>query len=42
VLAIATRLGLPIRYLGVGEQAADLRPFDHQEFVDALLDLEHE
>ncbi len=37
VLASASQLGLPIRYLGVGEGADDLRPFVAQEFVDALL-----
>ncbi len=37
VLAMAQQLGLPIRYIGVGEQAEDLRPFRAEEFVDALL-----
>jgi len=37
VLAIASQLGLPIRYLGVGEAAEDLRPFVARDFVDALL-----
>ena len=37
VFAIAKRLGIPIRYVGVGEQAEDLRPFDAHAFVDALL-----
>jgi fused signal recognition particle receptor len=36
VFAIAERLGVPIRYIGVGEAIDDLRPFDPQEFVDAL------
>ncbi len=36
VFAIAKELGLPIRYIGVGEQVDDLRPFAAQEFVDAL------
>ena len=36
VFAIAKRLGLPIRFIGVGEQADDLRPFAAAEFVDAL------
>ena len=39
VLAIARQLGVPIRFIGIGEQAADLRPFDGAEFVSALLDL---
>ncbi len=37
VFAIAERLGLPIRYVGVGESADDLRPFDAAAFVDALI-----
>ena len=38
VFAIARRLGLPIRFIGVGEGIDDLRPFDAAEFVAALLD----
>ena len=38
VFAIARRLGLPIRFIGVGEGIEDLRPFDAAEFVAALLD----
>jgi fused signal recognition particle receptor len=37
VLAIRTELGVPIRYVGVGETADDLLPFDADAFVDALL-----
>ncbi|SEP14258.1 signal recognition particle-docking protein FtsY [Aquisalimonas asiatica] len=37
IFAIAQRLGLPIRYIGVGERPDDLRPFHAEEFVDALL-----
>jgi fused signal recognition particle receptor len=40
VFAITRRLGLPIRFIGVGEKAEDLRPFNAREFVDALLDHE--
>ncbi len=36
IFAIARRLGVPIRFIGVGEAAEDLRPFDAREFVDAL------
>jgi fused signal recognition particle receptor len=36
IFAIAQQLQLPIRFVGVGEQAADLRPFDAQTFIDAL------
>ncbi|WP_421846934.1 signal recognition particle-docking protein FtsY [Marinomonas sp.] len=38
IFAIAKQFGIPIRYIGVGEQADDLRPFVAQEFVDALFD----
>ncbi|HRD48195.1 MAG: signal recognition particle-docking protein FtsY [Candidatus Competibacter sp.] len=38
VFAIARRLGLPIRFIGVGESIEDLRLFDAAEFVAALLD----
>jgi fused signal recognition particle receptor len=37
VVAIAGELGIPIRYVGVGEGADDLREFDPQEFAAALL-----
>ncbi|NLQ17267.1 signal recognition particle-docking protein FtsY [Marinomonas sp. M1K-6] len=40
IFAIAKQFGLPIRYIGVGEQADDLRPFVAEEFVDALFDSE--
>jgi len=36
IFAIANELKLPIRYIGVGEQISDLRPFKAQEFVQAL------
>ncbi len=36
LFAIAERLRLPIRFIGVGEAIEDLRPFDAEEFVDAL------
>jgi len=38
IFAIAKQLELPIRYIGVGEQVDDLRPFKAQEFVTALFD----
>ena len=38
VFAIARQLQLPIRFIGVGEQAEDLRSFDARTFVDALFD----
>jgi fused signal recognition particle receptor len=36
VVAITRELGLPVRYVGVGEKATDLLPFDPKEFVDSL------
>src|SRR5438067_1754887 len=36
VIAIARELGLPVRYVGVGEKARDLLPFDPREFIDSL------
>lgn len=36
VFAIAKELGLPLRFIGVGEKAEDLRPFVAAEFVNAL------
>jgi len=37
LFAIAEELRIPIRFIGVGETAADLRPFDAGTFVHALL-----
>jgi fused signal recognition particle receptor len=36
VVAISRELGLPVRYVGVGEKAGDLLPFDPRDFVDSL------
>lgn len=38
IFAIAHKLGLPIRFIGVGEAIEDLRPFEANDFVDALFD----
>tara|TARA_R110002167_G_scaffold71688_10_gene202114 strand:- start:219 stop:1523 length:1305 start_codon:yes stop_codon:yes gene_type:complete len=38
IFAIAKQLDIPIRFIGVGEQIDDLRPFVAQEFVQALFD----
>jgi fused signal recognition particle receptor len=40
VLAIAETLKLPVRWIGVGEGIDDLLPFDREDFVDSLLDVE--
>ena len=37
-VAIAHDLGLPIRYVGVGEAIDDLVPFSAAEYVDALFE----
>ena len=37
VFAVRTELGVPIRYVGLGERLEDLVPFDAETFVDALL-----
>ena len=36
VIGIKEELNIPIKYIGVGEQVDDLRPFNSKEFVDAL------
>ncbi|MBV8477974.1 MAG: signal recognition particle-docking protein FtsY [Acidobacteria bacterium] len=36
VVAITRELGVPVRYVGVGEKAEDLLPFNPQEFIDSL------
>ena len=38
VFAIAEKLKLPIRFIGVGEQVADLEVFEADRFVDALIE----
>lgn len=37
VFSLADELNIPIRFIGVGEQIEDLRPFNAAEFIDALL-----
>jgi fused signal recognition particle receptor len=38
VVAISRELGIPVRYVGVGEKAGDLLPFDAQSFVASLFE----
>lgn len=38
LLAIADKLDVPFRFIGMGEQADDMAPFDAEKFVAALLD----
>jgi fused signal recognition particle receptor len=37
VVALAEEFGLPVHFVGVGEQAGDLRPFDPEEFARGLV-----
>ena len=37
VIAIATELGIPLRFIGVGESITDFGEFDVEDFVTALL-----
>jgi len=36
IIGIADTFRIPVRYIGIGEQAEDLRPFDADQFVKAL------
>ena len=38
VVAIQQELGLPVKFVGLGEQADDLQPFDPKQFAQALFD----
>jgi fused signal recognition particle receptor len=38
VVAIQRELGIPVKFIGVGEQADDLQPFNAKEFADALFE----
>ena len=38
LIAISKELGLPVRYVGVGEKAGDLLPFNAEDFVKSLFD----
>jgi len=37
LLAIANRFGIPVRFIGIGEAADDMQPFNAADYVDALL-----
>jgi fused signal recognition particle receptor len=37
VLAVQRELGVPVKFVGLGEGADDLAPFDPEGFVDSLL-----
>ena len=36
VIAICSELQIPLQYIGIGEKVEDLRPFDAEQFIDAL------
>ncbi len=42
ILPIVCELGLPIKFIGVGESAEDLQPYNAKAYVKALLDLPYE
>ncbi len=42
VFAIQEQLGLPILYAGLGEDPADLMPFNPEEFVESILSQDQE
>ncbi|MDH5454464.1 MAG: signal recognition particle-docking protein FtsY [Gammaproteobacteria bacterium] len=42
LLAIADRIGIPVRFIGIGEAAEDMQPFSATDFVDALLASGHQ
>ena len=42
LLGIADRIGVPVRFIGIGEAAEDMQPFSANEFVDALLASGHQ
>jgi fused signal recognition particle receptor len=41
-VAIHSELGIPVKYIGVGETIEDLQKFDSNEFVNALFDIKEE
>jgi fused signal recognition particle receptor len=38
VVAIQKELGLPIKFIGLGEKLEDLQPFDGKQFAQALFE----
>jgi fused signal recognition particle receptor len=35
-VGISRQLGIPVKYIGIGEKIDDLRPFDAKAFVEAI------
>ena len=38
VISIKKELGIPVKFIGVGEQVDDMKPFDAKEFAGALFE----
>ena len=38
IISIQEELGVPVKYIGVGEDVEDLQPFDPERFVQALFE----
>ena len=38
IISVKTELGIPVKFIGVGEQMDDLQPFDREQFVNALFE----
>ena len=41
-VAIQSELGIPVKYIGIGEKIDDLQKFHAEEFVNALFDVKEE
>ena len=41
-MAIQAELGIPVKYIGVGEKLDDLQKFNSEEFVNALFESDDE
>ena len=39
-IAIQAQMGIPVKYIGVGEKIEDLQKFDADSFVKAIFDIE--
>ena len=40
VIGISHQLGVPVKYIGLGEKMTDLQPFNRRDFVDALFSMD--
>ena len=39
IISICNELNIPVKYIGIGEKADDLKPFDAKSFIEALFDI---